>query len=53
MQNILKDIDFTVLYPPKIVEGKNAKFLEGNESSGDGFPRTIEFKEIKEPVGKA
>ena len=38
---------------PKIIEARNAKFLEGNESSGSDFPRTIEFEEIKEPVGKS
>ena len=27
----------------KIVEARNAIFFKGNESSGSGFPRTIEF----------
>ena len=46
-------IFYYFIHTPKFCRARNAKFLEGYESSGSGFPRTIEFEKMKEPVGKS
>ena len=35
-------------HTPKVVEARNAKFLEDHEVSGSGTPHKVEFEEIRE-----
>ena len=37
-------------HTPKIVEARNAKFLEDHEFSRSEVPHRMEFEEIKEPL---